>query len=307
MPQSLMFLFGGVAATLLLQIGVSALGPAGVLFNLLIPFPAIYVAMRDSLGTGAASVLLCAATLGVLGGWGGSAAYLLQFGALSLVLPQFLKRGWPWDRSVLVSLLIVLAVAAAVLIGYTQLRGVSPSALVNDYLQSELKTAITLSGQGDIPAAQLQQLRTVMEQMVHFLGDTFPAWAAVVTGAMLLLQVWLLEVFGRGRFQLAGVEFAAWKSPELLIWPLIAAGFTVAFVSGTLRLIGLNLLVLLLPVYFLHGMAVVTHFFRRKGVPPLLRGMLYVFLALFNPLPMIVTGVGVFDLWADFRKPRLKK
>jgi hypothetical protein len=30
-------------------------------------------------------------------------------------------------------------------------------------------------------------------------------------------------------------------------------------------------------------------------------------LLLVSPLPMIVTGVGIFDLWADFRKPRLNK
>jgi len=307
MPQSLLLLPGSVAATLLLQFAVNLIGPAGVLFNLLIPFPAVYVAMRDRLATGAGCVILSATALGLLGGWEGCAAYLLQFGTVSLVLPQLLRRGWAWDRAVLVGLLAVLGVAVLVLVAYTQLRGISPVGVVDDYLQAELKTAVELSAQGDLPAEQQQQLRAVMEQMVRFLGDTFAAWAVVVTGGMLLLQIWLLSLFEGLRERLGGGDFASWKSPELLVWPLIVAGFLVAFADGMARQVGLNLLVILLPVYFLHGLAVVTHFSRRKGIPPLLRGMLYVFLLLFNPLPMIVTGVGVFDLWADFRKPRIKK
>ena len=30
----------------------------------------------------------------------------------------------------------------------------------------------------------------------------------------------------------------------------------------------------------------------------------YLLVTLVNPLPLMVTGLGVFDLWADFRKPK---
>ena len=67
-----------------------------------------------------------------------------------------------------------------------------------------------------------------------------------------------------------------------------------------------NVLIILLPVYFLQGLAVVESFLARKGLAPALRALTYLFLLVINPLPMIVTGLGVFDLWADFRKPRLR-
>jgi uncharacterized protein YybS (DUF2232 family) len=71
--------------------------------------------------------------------------------------------------------------------------------------------------------------------------------------------------------------------------------------------VALNLLTVLLPIYFLQGLAIVNHFFRKKGVSPLLQTLGYLLIAVLNPFPLIVTGVGIFDLWADFRKPRKKR
>ena len=85
---------------------------------------------------------------------------------------------------------------------------------------------------------------------------------------------------------------------------VILSGFIVAFADGLLATVALNLLVILLPVYFLQGLAVIDCFFRRKAFSPVIRTIGYLLLTLVNPLPMLVTGIGVFDLWADFRKPR---
>jgi uncharacterized protein YybS (DUF2232 family) len=101
-----------------------------------------------------------------------------------------------------------------------------------------------------------------------------------------------------------GTAFPAWKAPEQLVWVLILAGFIVAFGDGLLATFALNLLVILLPIYFLQGLAVIDCFFRRKAFSPIIRAIGYLLLTLVNPLPMVVTGIGVFDLWADFRKPR---
>jgi uncharacterized protein YybS (DUF2232 family) len=111
----------------------------------------------------------------------------------------------------------------------------------------------------------------------------------------------------QGRYRIGGLPFARWSVWEYLVWPLIAAGFAVAFSSGLPRVVGLNLLVVFLPIYFLQGLAVVTFFFQKKGVSPVLRTLGYALIALLNPMPMLITAIGVFDMWADFRKPRMKK
>ena len=59
-------------------------------------------------------------------------------------------------------------------------------------------------------------------------------------------------------------------------------------------------------LYFLQGLAVVSSFLQRKKYPPAIKGLIYLLVFILNPLPMIITGVGVFDLWIDFRRPRNK-
>jgi hypothetical protein len=127
-----------------------------------------------------------------------------------------------------------------------------------------------------------------------------------VVGVLQLVTVGLLAFVVRPG-TLPGPSFARWRPPELLIWGLIASGFAVAFGTGPFQNVATNLLIILLPLYFLQGLAVVEHFLARRGLSPLLRGVSYLFLLVVNPLPVIVTGVGIFDLWADFRKPRPSK
>ncbi len=126
----------------------------------------------------------------------------------------------------------------------------------------------------------------------------------IVQTTTIMQEVFMLSLLARGRYTVPGRAFPEWKSPEWLVWILITSGFLVAFVEGIAGTFALNLLVILLPVYFLQGLAVIDCFFRRKAFSPIIRTVGYLLVTLVNPLPMVVTGIGVFDLWADFRKPK---
>jgi uncharacterized protein YybS (DUF2232 family) len=307
MPKSLLSLLAAVGFTLLLQSLASGLGPIGVLLNLVVPFPVAYIAMRQGLATAVCAVILCAGLQLPLGGPLNLLAYLLQFGAASLLLPTLLLRGWPWDRTVLACLGASLAIALVALVTFTTLKDVSVTDTVSHYVQNEIDLALNLANGSNLSIDQQVQYRAAVSSMGELLKQTLPGWAVTVLGAMLLLQVFLLSVLAKGRYRIGGLPFARWSVWEYLVWPLIAAGFAVAFSSGLPRVVGLNLLVVFLPIYFLQGLAVVTFFFQKKGVSPVLRTLGYALIALLNPMPMLITAIGVFDMWADFRKPRMKK
>jgi uncharacterized protein YybS (DUF2232 family) len=72
--------------------------------------------------------------------------------------------------------------------------------------------------------------------------------------------------------------------------------------SHTVRLAGLNLIVLFFVLYTMQGMALLEYFLKRVSIPALARGFI---LALVLPLLLVfVTALGVVDIWADFRKVR---
>jgi uncharacterized protein YybS (DUF2232 family) len=74
-----------------------------------------------------------------------------------------------------------------------------------------------------------------------------------------------------------------------------------------LRIAGLNVLLLVGLVYLLQGLGVMVFYLNRTSVPPILRGLAYVFLVI-QPLFLLgVAALGLFDLWCDFRRTRNKQ
>jgi uncharacterized protein YybS (DUF2232 family) len=94
-----------------------------------------------------------------------------------------------------------------------------------------------------------------------------------------------------------------WKSPEPLVWGLIASGF-VLFVPGFagLRAVALNVLLVIGACYFAQGLAVIAFFFHKNNVPRFLRGLTYVLIIFQQIFTLLVVGLGLFDLWGDFRR-----
>ena len=304
--QKLAFLLAGALATVLLQLTASALGPFGMLFNLLAMVPAALLCMLHGGLIGGGIVALATATLAGLSGPAVGAAYLLQFGLGSLLLPMYLRRGWAWDKAVAMTLAMVVVWAALALGGYLVAQGETFTGTVGQYVHTEIARALeasTLPGQSEADRAQMA---ATAEQMTSLLVKIYPGLAVTVTGLLLLLTVLLLTRLSRGRFEIAGPPFSLWKSPEHLVWLLIAGGFGGLLADGWVQVAAWNLLAVLLPLYFLQGLAVVSFFFQRKGFSPLMRAMGYMLLMLINPFQLLVAGIGVFDLWIDFRKPRIK-
>jgi len=302
-----MYLLAGTLVTVLLQLAAGVLGPLGMLFNLLTMVPASLAFMVQGGVVAGGIVFLTTVVIAGVSGAEGSLAYVLQFGLGSLLLSRFLRRGWAWDRAVAVTLVMVIGLAALVVGSYLVSQGESVTGTINQYVQTEIKRAIDASAATGKSEAELAELTAMAEQMSTLLTRIYPGLAVAVTAGMLLLAVFLLAKMSRGRYTIHGPPFPLWKTPEHLVWLLIAGGFGALLTDGWVQVAAWNLVAVALPLYFLQGMAVVSYFFLRKGISPFMRGLGYLLLLVINPFQLLVAGIGVFDLWIDFRKPRIKK
>ncbi len=305
--QKPLWLLAGVGSGLLLHTLAGFLGPLGALVNLILPFPAAYVHMRAGTLVGIGTVALTILGLLGIGGDGSAVGYALQFGIGAVLLPLLLRRGWAWDRAAGATTMVVFCAAMLALAGFATYQGETVNSLVQQYVQGEVERALVIYKSAELPEGQVAELGKVANQMAEFLMVTYPGLIVTATALLQLVTLGLLVSRSRGKYLVAGRSFATWKAPDVLVWLLILAGFALFFSAGIGQLIATNLLVVLLPTYFLQGLAVVTFFFQKKAISPGFRALGYVLVAFLNPLPMIVTGIGVFDLWADFRKPRIKK
>jgi len=305
--QQVALTVAGIVVTLFCFLGATSLGPVGAMLNFLTPLPICYLSMRFGMRVGFLAVVLVCLLLSLLVPFHSLVAYLGLFGFSSLLLPLLLRRGLAWDSSVALTVFVVTLAALVFFTTYLLVSGEAPGALIDQYLQAEIEQAMQVYQGAGLSDSQLQEMEEIARQVADFIRSTF--FGLYVAGILTvqLLTLLLLQRFKKDNYQIAGTPFVAWRLPAPLIWVLILAGFSMLVPQDSLQLVARNGLAILLPLYFLQGLAVVNSFLQKKAYPPVLKGMIYLMVFVFNPLPLIVTGVGVFDLWIDFRRPRNKE
>lgn len=303
-PWGITAISAALSAVLLLAAAYS--GPMGAFMHMFLAVPVVLAGFCAGITAASGVVLVSAAVQYAAAGEAALILYVLQFGLPGMVLVLALRNGIGWPRAVVRAVVVGagLLVAMAAYIAYTS--DTSISALVADYIDAEMQQVQNVYAEAGLEQAQLNELMSVVENTAEFLKRAYAGITVAALGLVYLVTVMLLYVFGRGKFNLPGVDFHYFKVAEPLIWVLIAAGFSLLFPVKAVQDIALNVLTVLLPVYFVHGISIVAFYFRKKAFSLLARIFAYTIMLVINPLPLIVTALGVFDLWFDFRKPRVK-
>lgn len=300
-------LLAAILTTIALIAASGAFKATSFFFNLLVPLPVALLTLRRSPRQGVIAVLVTAVLLVAFSPTEGMLPYLLQFGIASYLLPLLLRRGWRWDKAIAVTLATVLLALFVALAFAAANQGTTIGVMTDGYIAREMAQVKELYGQAqELPPDQKDQLLQALDQMDGILRMIWPAFLTLLGGFLLLVQVMLLSALPATRQLIPGPAFIDWKAPDLLVWPLISAGFSAFLTTGTVQSVAINLLVVLIPIYYVQGLAIVTYFFQQRGISPWLRALGYLLLALFNPLPLFVAGAGLFDLWGNFRRERVK-
>jgi uncharacterized protein YybS (DUF2232 family) len=300
-------LFGAILATAGLVFAAGALKATSFFFNLLVPLPIATLTLRQGLRPGLIALAVTAGLFAAVSPTDGMVVYLLQFSIASLLLPLLLRQGRRWDKAIAISWAVILMSVAVVLVAEAAAQDISLSTMVNTYIAQEVGQLKELYSQSaDLSAEQKEQLLTVLAELAKTMNIIWPAVVAFLAGFLLLIQVFLLWLLPATKDLLPGPVFIDWKVPDYLVWPMITAGFAAFFTTATLQSIAINLLIIMFPLYYLQGLAIVTYYFQQRGTSLWLRAVSYLLLALFNPLPFFLAGVGLFDLWGNFRKERVK-
>lgn len=304
--QAVLLTAVGIGVTLLFLQGGLLLGPMGAALNLLTPIAAAYISMRFGLRSGIIVVAVVSLLLLQLASPYTLIAYIGLFGVGSLLLPFLLQQKLSWDRAVFISVAGAVAATVAIAVVSVLVSDGRFDQLIGQVVQTEVDQAMQIYRDTGFSESQLQELQSVVDGLATFIKQSFFGLFIAGVLAIQFLCLALLQRLKKNYYQIAGTPFARWRLPAGLIWALIVSGFALFAPVEPLALLGRNLLAVLLPLYFLQGLAVVNSYLLRRAYPPVFKGLIYAMLFVLNPLPMIITGVGVFDLWIDFRRPRNK-
>lgn len=169
----------------------------------------------------------------------------------------------------------------------------------------QIEAAARMQEKMGLPAESVSMLQEQAPQIVEMMLRLLPGLLLLSFAFIVLVNLlYLGRRFPERRAQWFALEnLREWKAPEPLVWALIACGF-VLFLPGTgwLGTVALNLLLVLGACYFAQGLAVIAFFFNKNNVPRFLRGLTYVLIIFQQIFTLLVVGLGLFDLWGDFRR-----
>lgn len=299
-------LLGAAVSGILFSAGL-AVPLLGMVASYLAPAPIAYVRLRAG-RSGALTALIIAALLtGIsfkptIAVW-----YLAQCGLIGLLLPDLLLRGSRTSSALLWSTAAATIASAAVTLALAAGAGQNVNTLAQKEITLALEQVIRFyEQQQGIAPHELETLKAGMQRIADLLLRIYPGLAtlnllAVSTATLLIFR----RIAVSSGVALHSGLFRDFRAPERLIWVLIVAGFAMLAQSPLVTTPALNLLTLLVAIYFCQGLAVLITLARRSTFSGILLTVLAILLITQPYLAPLVIVLGIFDLWGDFRTPRI--
>ena len=277
----------------------------GFFTAVLIPLPILFYRTKLGRFHGVAVPLLATIIIStVLGRIAIDALFFLGLMFTGFVLGELVERNLSIEKTIGYTCLAVLTAGFTALLLYSTARGVTLIGMVSTYVLENLEITLALYKQMGIPVETIHRVEDSLERIQYALVRIVPALVLVST----LFVSWTSLLFARPLFRgfaLPYPDFGAlttWSTPEKLVWVTIGCGVALMLPATAIRLIGLNGILILMMIYFLHGIAIVAHFFDKKKFPRMVRTFIYTLIAIQHLFALMVIALGFFDLWVDFRK-----
>jgi uncharacterized protein YybS (DUF2232 family) len=289
--------------------------PLGMIVAMFTPVPLILVYLQRGKTTGLITITGVGLALMVLVGPQLAIAFIAAYGIMAAAMAETTRLSFSLEKVLLISALVPAGLALLLL--FVGLAGKEESSMraLEDTLKSEAESYIqVLEKSGETPE-KLKDIRKSVEATIPTVARVFPSFIVISTllGAIInFLTVRYLwhRFYTRQYFE--GMEVSRWMLQDVMVWVLISSVGSILFGPGIIQIVGMNLTVILLFLYFLQGLSIVAHILKTKALPKWVWIVAFILIplnALFLGLAPIflglVMGLGLFDIWVDFRKIRV--
>lgn len=299
--------FAGIAVSSLIFLAASIIPLVGTFFFILTPLPILYYYSKTGRIPGLTIFLISLFVVSVILIFSGSIInlpFLILSGCLGVIISEMFRKNYTIERTIFYpATFLVIVLFSFILFESLSLR-MQPWHLIEDYIGRNIQASMSIYAQLDIPAEQIDLIKDNFKEITHFFTNIFPALILVSA----LFTVWINALAAGEIFPRKGMPYpdfgdlSRWKTPESLIWILIASGGMVLIPAEWAKFLGLNLLIICLFVYLLQGLSIISFLFKTKNINRVFRIACYFFIFVQLFFISLVIAVGAFDLWVDFRR-----
>jgi uncharacterized protein YybS (DUF2232 family) len=290
--------------------GFMVFPPLGTLIGVLSPFPLVFIYLQRGRQVGIALVALVFAVLLLLVGANQAMLFLAEYALMALVLGELIRFQLPGDRCIAISALasgFVSIVLVTVLFGD---QDISVKEFFTKQVRSHFSQSMEAFESMGESKAEIEEMKAFAEKAAEGFAASYPAFLFIgsLIGAAAnyaLIRIAWMQFYGPGLF--SGRAFSDWVCPENLVWGFIFSGAALFLGQGIVADAGLNVFLVMFCIYFAQGLSIIVHFLKVRKVPTFFWFVLFILIFVQPLLIGLVAGLGVFDIWADFRKLKTVK
>ena len=301
-------ILNGVLITILIFAASILIPVFGFFCSLFIPLPTLYYRIKLGRTTGAIIPILGFIVMVVLlNTFTIDTVFFAGLLLVGFILGELLEFRLPIDKTVLYTCGVVLIGTIVSLFIYSGVSGKNLFAILSQYVAHNLELSLVLYKSMGMSDENLRLIQGSLDKIQYVLVRIIPALTIASTLMVIWINILVSKALLKGRFRLHPdyEKLNQWQAPDFLVWAVIGCGLLMLFPAGAAKLLGLNVLLIAMTIYFFQGMGIVSFFFEKKRVPRFIKIPLYSLIALQQLVLIAVIGIGLFDMWFDFRK--LKK
>jgi uncharacterized protein YybS (DUF2232 family) len=242
----------------------------GFFCSLLLPLPVLFYRSKLGRKTG---LIVPGAVMTILmvmaGGISIDVVFFLEMLLLGFLLSELFEMDLSVEKTVLYACGGVLLTGVVGLVLYSNMSAIGIYALVSAYIAHNLEMTVALYRGMGASEDFIHKFSASLDQIQYGLIRIIPA---MVTASFLMVT-WSNLLMARSLLKRRGLFFPAfgvlnlWKAPDSLVWVLIGCGGLLMLPGSTLKIIGVNGLLVLLMIYFFQGIAIVSFFFEKNNFP----------------------------------------
>ena len=281
--------------------------PLGSLVGILSPFPLVFIFLQRGKQVALVLMALIFGVLWFLVGQNQALLFMAEYAVMAFVLGEMIRARFPGGWCIGASSLISGGVSILLLVALLGDQDTTVNKFFENQIRAHFAQSFETFGSIGENKAEIEEIKAVFEKMVGGFASSYPAFVFVgsLISAManygLLRLVWG-RIYGPGLF--SERTFAQWICPENLVWGFIAACLALFLGQGLIEDVGLNLFIVMMVIYFVQGMSITIHFLKARKVPIFLWLIFFILIFAQPMLIGLIAGIGVFDIWVDFRKIR---
>mgnify|MGYP005642359467 FL=1 len=297
-----------IVLVFVLFLALAIFPPLGALIGVLSPFPLVFVALQKGRQVSIALMALVFVTLLLLVGADQATLFLAEYALLALLLGEMIRYRLSADRCIALSAVVTSLVSLVVLMVLFGDQETSVKVFFEEQIRAHFAQSMkSFESIGESPA-EVASMKAFAERTAESFAGSYPAFlfigSLISTAAnYALVRIAWTRLYGSGLFSEG--KFSEWICLENLVWLFIGSGVALFIGQGEIEEAGLNVFLVMLFIYFIQGLSIVVYFLKARNVQVFFWFVLFILIFVQPLLIGLVAGLGVFDIWADFRKLRI--